>query len=1031
MWGIVPFLSVLGFYQNLLADESGDSTLSFYKTRPQESRTRKIQVNNTMKINRLLPLLALAAALTTVSCGKLEDRINSLEQRIAELEDTKIPSIDAQVTSINRTIGDMEKTDAALKEYISALQEKSTALEAEIGKTNKSLEDAQAALRSDMVSDKAEMSGEISSAKADVIAQLEAFKTLMEGELGTLNTTISELKAKDEELQQKMEELRAYVDTENGKLRDWADATFSTIEQQNSLAETIAGIKAQFESLNTYTQTLDVRLTNRTEELSKSLSSLDESTKQQIDALTEKMNGDISALRTELTDAYTKLVATEITKLETSMKSWVNDKLAGYYTVEQTDAKLEAMKSELGGRIDSEKAYLVTLITNLETSTNKKIAANSSLIIGMRGDLSSLQQSVAENAGQIADDAILIGQNAAAVSKNGAAIAANTKDIATVKSLAAENKGLIAENSAKISEMQELLKTLKDSGIDDYAATIVKNTEDIAANASLIAKNSENIRSNAAAIAKNAEDIAALQTKLGSTKTELVEAYTAAIAKAISDYDGTITSKLATDISKVEEKVQACRDDITALTSKIAALEDKMTALEGVISQIASISYIPRYADGAERVEYTRNALDIIPGAVTLRFDVHPASAAAEIAANWESLLSARAVYTLTKAGAGDLVDLTVTGATAENGVLSVTVATDAMNKDFILGNLSASAVIKITSESKNIVSDYVKLTPTSDEIKFVKYLVANFDTDGDGVLNTEAVEAAKELKVSGMNISTLEGVLEKMPNLKVLDCSNNNLRSLNLSNNVNIEELNVSCNHLTTLGGFLENMEQLRKLDCSKNSIESLIVRGNVNMQMLDCCDNAVKTIDLSQNINLLELYVANNQLKKLDVRNTRLYAIDFSGNDSSMTVDQNGVYIAGKWWSLYDIGSCSTQNEGNRFVWSDAQTQCPYGWRLPTKEEFEALAMNFSDPTNLRGNYGRWFYDEQDHSDQNKGVFLPFKKNNINDNYARSNGYWSSDIYTEDWAYYLLVSNSGNSSVMVSWSSMKSRESVRCIKK
>lgn len=804
MWGIVPFLSVLGFYQNLLADEFGDSTLSFYKTRPQESRTRKIQVNNTMKINRLLPLLALAAALTTVSCGKLEDRINSLEQRIAELEDTKIPSIDAQVTSINRAIGDMEKTDAALKEYISALQEKSTALEAEIGKTNKSLEDAQAALRSEMASDKAEMSGEISSAKADVIAQLEAFKTLMEGELGTLNTTISELKAKDEELQQKMEELRAYVDTENGKLRDWADATFSTIEQQNSLAETVAGIKAQFESLNTYTQTLDVRLTNRTEELSKSLSSLDESTKQQIDALTEKMNGDISALRTELTDAYTKLVATEITKLETSMKSWVNDKLAGYYTVEQTDAKLEAMKSELGGRIDSEKAYLVTLITNLETSTNKKIAANSSLITGMRGDLSSLQQSVAENAGQIADDAILIGQNAAAVSKNGAAIAANTKDIATVKSLAAENKGLIAENSAKISEMQALLKTLKDSGIDDYAATIVKNTEDIAANASIIAKNSEDIQSNAAAIAKNAEDIAALQTKLGSTKTELVEAYTAAIAKAISDYDGTITSKLATDISKVEEKVQACRDDITALSSKIAALEDKVTALEGVVSQIASISYIPRYSDGAERVEYTRDALDIIPGAVTLRFDVHPASAAAEIAANWESLLSARAVYTLTKAGAGDFVDLTVTGATAENGVLSVTVATDAVNNDFILENMSASIVVKVSSESKNIVSDYVKMIPVSYEIKFLKYLVDNFDTDGDGVLNSDAVEAAKELKISGMNISTLDGVLEKMPNLKVLDCSNNNLLYLDLSNNSLLNFIDFREN--TNLSGIIHD---------------------------------------------------------------------------------------------------------------------------------------------------------------------------------------------------------------------------------
>ncbi len=37
-------------------------------------------------------------------------------------------------------------------------------------------------------------------------------------------------------------------------------------------------------------------------------------------------------------------------------------------------------------------------------------------------------------------------------------------------------------------------------------------------------------------------------------KTEIVEAYTAAIAKAISDYDGTITAKLASEIARVEKK---------------------------------------------------------------------------------------------------------------------------------------------------------------------------------------------------------------------------------------------------------------------------------------------------------------------------------------------------------------------------------------------------------------------------------------------------------------------------------------------
>jgi len=588
-----------------------------------------------MKISKLLPSLALVTAVIVASsCGKLEDRINSLEQRISELEDTRIPSIDEQVASIKKTIGELEKTDAGLREYISALEDKQTKLETELGKTNAALTEAQKTLREEMAADKSELSGEVDASKADVIAQLEAYKTLMNGELETLNGTIEALKAKDEELQKNAEELRSYVDSENGKVRDWADATFATIEQQNRLAETVAGIKTQLETLNTYTMNMDVRITNKAEELSKSLTALDESTGQQIGTLTDKLGSDISALRTELTDAYTKLVATEITKLETSMKSWVSEQLAGYYTVEQTDAKLDAMRTELVGRMDSDKAYLTTLITNLETATNKKISANASLITGLRGDLTSLSQSVAENAGKIADDAILISQNTSAISKNGAAIAANTKDLATVKKLAEENQKFIAENSEKLDEMVRLHNTLKDSGIEDCVETVLQNTKDIASNASLIAKNAEAIRSNAAAIAQNVSDIQALQEKLDTTRTEIVEAYTAAIAKAISDYDGTITAKLASEIAKVEDKIAGVKTDIESIKTRLSALEDRVARLEEIVSRITSISYIPRYSDGAERIEYTRDALDIIPGDVTLRFDVHPADAASEIAAN-------------------------------------------------------------------------------------------------------------------------------------------------------------------------------------------------------------------------------------------------------------------------------------------------------------------------------------------------------------------------------------------------------------
>ena len=951
-----------------------------------------------MKISKLLPSLALVTAVIAASsCGKLEDRINSLEQRISELENTRIPSIDEQVASIKKTIGELEKTDAGLREYISALEEKQATLETELGKTNAALTEAQKTLREEMAANKTELSGPVDAAKADVIAQLEAYKTLINGELETLNSTIKSLKAKDEELQKNAEELRGYVDSENVKVRDWADATFATIEQQNKLAETVASIKTQFETLNNYTMNMDVRLTNKAEELSKSLSALDESTSQQIGALTEKLGSDISSLRTELTDAYTKLIATEITKLETSMKSWVNEQLSGYYTIEQTNAKLDAMKAELEGRMDSDKTYLTTLITNLETATNKKISANASLITGLRSDLTSLSQSVAENAGKIADDAILISQNTAAVSKNSTAIAANTNNLATVKKLAEDNQKLIAENSEKLAEMQRLHNSLKDSGIEDYAETVIQNTKDIASNASLIAKNAAAIQSNATAIAQNASDIQNLSARLDATKSEIIETYTAAIAKAINNYDGTITAKLASEIAKVEDKISGLKTEVESVKSRVTALEDRVARLEEIVSQITSISYIPRYADGAERVEYTRDALDIIPGDVTLRFDVHPASAASEIAANWESILSAHAVYTLTKAGAGDFVDLKIKSATAENGVLSVTVSGEGLNKDFILGNISTSVNVKVTASGKNAVSDYVKFIPSfTEEQKFIYYLLNNFDTDGNGSLELTAVENATELNISDMGISTLAGVLDQMSNLKVLDCSKNNLSAIDLSKN-----------------------ELLTKLDCSNNSLSNLYLSQNTALKELDCSSNKLLYLDLSNNDSLFD--------------------IDFSNNDELIGVKSAGLDIDGVRWMIYNCETTSTASydkfitsTGSGYVYSAASVACPSGWRLPTEKELKALSTNYSAQTSYKGVNGRWFSGTKTYSTDVNRVFLPTQDETGNSSSKRQRGYYWSSTRTDGYGYdtYYKTLNFNSSLVSIEGRNNVLYASVRCVK-
>ena len=955
-----------------------------------------------MKNIGLLPTIATMMTIVFVSCGKLEDRINSLEQRISELEDTRIPSIDEQVTSIKKTIIELGKTDSGLKEYISSLEEKSSALEKELGKTNTALAEAQKTLREEMAVDKSELSENVDAAKSDVIAQLEAYKTLANEQLKTLSSAIDTLKIKDNELQQKITDLQAYVNSENNKMKDWATGTFATIEQQNAMAETVASIKTQLETLNTYTMNMDVRLTNRTEELSKSLSALDESTKQQISELAAHCNSSISTLKSELTESYTKLVASEISKLETSMQSWVNDKLSGYYTIEETDAKLSAMQSELNDRISSEKAYLVSLITNLEITTNKKISTNASLITSLRNDLSGVQQNVAENAGKLADDAILISQNTQAISGNSQKIADNTKDISAIQKLVETNQGLISDNAAKINEMQSLLKTLNDSGIKDYAETIVKNSKDITANASMISKNAAQIQSNFAAIVQNRSDIQKLKESIEQSRISITEAYTAAISKAINDYNGVITSKLAENIAQVEVKVQTINSELESIKTRISTLEDKVARLEEIVSQIASISYIPRYSDGIERVDYTRDALDIIPGDVTLRFDVHPASAASEIAANWESILSARAVYTWTKAGAaGDFVDLKVKSAAAENGILSVTVSTNGLNKEFMLGNLSASVALKLTSSAENIVSTYVRFEPSyTEEKQFIYYLLNNFDTDGDGGLELSAIEQTTELNISGMRISTLDGVLEKMPNLEMLDCSNNYLNSINLSKNVVIN-----------------------KLYCNNNNLTNLDTSNNPSLAELNCSNNKILYLDLSSNKSLFD--------------------VDFTDNKELIGIKSYGMDIDGVKWMIYNCGSTATASYGNLesvgaspdLTYDMASVSCPSGWRLPTKDELSSLASHYSELVSYKGVKGRWFSGSKVFSQNVNRIFLPVRVNSRNSKPLEKNGiYWSKTYSRSSGNYsynYVLLLDIYNSKVEISDEYVKSRDcDARCVK-
>ncbi len=139
-------------------------------------------------------------------------------------------------------------------------------------------------------------------------------------------------------------------------------------------------------------------------------------------------------------------------------------------------------------------------------------------------------------------------------------------------------------------------------------------------------------------------------------------------------------------------------------------------------------------------------------------------------------------------------------------------------------------------------------------------------DTNGDGeIQETEAVEVVR-LSVSFYDISSLEGI-QSFINIEVLHCSNNQLSSLDFSQNLNL--VWITCG-----GNILNNIDVTQNLNlinlwCDNNQLSNLDVTQNLNLRSLACSGNQLNELDLSQNITLEGLECENNQLTSLNIKN------------------------------------------------------------------------------------------------------------------------------------------------------------------
>ena len=173
----------------------------------------------------------------------------------------------------------------------------------------------------------------------------------------------------------------------------------------------------------------------------------------------------------------------------------------------------------------------------------------------------------------------------------------------------------------------------------------------------------------------------------------------------------------------------------------------------------------------------------------------------------------------------------------------------------------------------------------------FRSFITKKFDKDKNGVLSPSERSKIHSLNCSKKNISNLKGI-EFFPSITTLDCSKNQISSLDLSRNTNLKRLFCSNNQLSTLN--LENNTDLSKLSCSNNKLTELDVSHNSKLKTLKCDNNQLAALDLTHNTTLSELDCSNNQLSTLNLeKNTNLEKLNCANNKLAV-LDTSALHLA-----------------------------------------------------------------------------------------------------------------------------------------
>lgn len=149
----------------------------------------------------------------------------------------------------------------------------------------------------------------------------------------------------------------------------------------------------------------------------------------------------------------------------------------------------------------------------------------------------------------------------------------------------------------------------------------------------------------------------------------------------------------------------------------------------------------------------------------------------------------------------------------------------------------------------------------------FEAFLEANGMGNGvpnDDYVTTANISGVGSLICWGYNIADLTGI-EDFTSLTMLFCFQNQLTSLDVSQNTMLSDLRCNDNQITSLN--VSNNTSLTTFFCYNNQLTSIVGLSNTNVNDLRCSGNQLTSLDVSGLPAMFKLHCQINQLSTLDV--------------------------------------------------------------------------------------------------------------------------------------------------------------------